>query len=111
LLRLDGGLDGEVLRLLTHQNRGSRHRKDNAKNDRGRDPEQGFRLGDIGARRDRALRLRLRSGRQAGAVELRSDFRRFGPLPRFIVTTRDNGRRAGRLRVVGLVRADRPAWV
>jgi hypothetical protein len=38
LLRLDGGLDGEVLRLLTHQDCGSRHRKDNSENDGRRDP-------------------------------------------------------------------------
>jgi hypothetical protein len=111
LLRFDGGLDGEVLRLLTHQDRGSRHRKDNSKDDRRCDPEQGFRLGDIGARRDRALDLCLRSGRQAGAVELGRYFRRLGRLHRFVMTGRDHRRRTGRLRVVGLVRPDRPARV
>ena len=111
LLRFDGGLDGEVLRLLTHQDRGSRHREDNAKDDRGRDPEQGFRLGDIGARRDRAPDLRIRSGCQAGAVEPGRYSQRLGRLHRFVVTGRNNRRRAGRLRVVGLVRPDRPARV
>ena len=91
MLRLDGGLDGEVLRLLTHQDCGSGHRKDNSKDDRRRDPEQAFRLGDFGAWSNRALHLRLRSGRQAGAVELRRHFGRFGPLPRFIVTACETG--------------------
>ena len=107
LLRLDGGLDGEVLRLLTHQDCGSGHRKDNSKHDRRRDPEQALRLGDFGAWSNRALHLRVRSGRQAGAVELRRHFGRFGPLPRFIVTACDNGRRVERAPVVGLVRSDR----
>jgi hypothetical protein len=107
LLRLDRGLDGEVLRLLTHQDCGSGHRKDNSKDDRRRDPEQGFRLGDFDAWRNRALHLRLRSGSQAGAVELRRHFGRIGPLPRFIATARDNGWRVGRVPVVGLVRSDR----
>jgi hypothetical protein len=39
LLRFDGGLDGQVLRLLTHQDRGSGHRKDDSKDDRRGDPE------------------------------------------------------------------------
>ena len=107
LLRLDGGLDGEVLRLLAHQDCGPGHRKDNSKNDRRRDPEQAFRLGGFGARRNRALHLRLRSGRQAGTVELRRHFGRVGPLHRFIVTARDDGRSVERAPVVGLVRSDR----
>ena len=107
LLRLDGGLDGEVLRLLTHQDCGAGHRKDNSKDDRRGDPEQALRLGDFGAWSNRALHLRLRSGRQAGAVELRRHFGRLGPLPGFIATARDNGWRVERVPVVGLVRSDR----
>jgi hypothetical protein len=111
LLRLDRGLDREVLRLLTHQDRDSRHRENNAKDDRRCDPEQGLRLGDIGARRDRALDFRLRSGRQAGAVELGRDFRRLGRLHGFVVAAGDNSWGAERVPVVGLTRPDRFGWI
>jgi hypothetical protein len=39
LLRLDRGLDGEILRLLTHQDRGCRYRENNSEDDRRPDPE------------------------------------------------------------------------
>jgi hypothetical protein len=107
LLRLDGGLDGEVLRLLTHQDCGPGHGKDNSKDNRRRDPDQSFRLGDFGPRRDRALGFRLRSRRQTGTVELRRHFWRFGPLPRFIVASRDNRGSFGPVAIVRLVRSDR----
>ena len=107
MLRLDRGLDREVLRLLTHQDRGPGHRKDNSKDDRRPNPEQPFRLGAFGARSNGALHLRFRSGRQAGAVELRRHLGRVGPLPGFILTACDNGRSAGRVPIVRLVRPDR----
>ena len=107
LLRLDGGLDGEILRLLTHQDCRSGHRKDNSKDDRRSDPEQGFRLGDFDAWRNRALHLRLRPGSQAGAVELRRHLGRVGPLPRVIATARDDGWSVGCVSIVRLVWSDR----
>jgi hypothetical protein len=111
LLRLDGRLDGEVLRLLPHEDCSSRHRKDNSENDGRRDPQQALRLGDFGARRDGALNLRLGSGRHAGAVEFGRDFRGLGPLHGFVATGRDHRRRAGLSGIIRPARPDRPAWV
>jgi len=44
LLRLDGRLDGEVLRLLPHEDCRSRHRKDNSENNSRGDPQQALGL-------------------------------------------------------------------
>jgi hypothetical protein len=111
LLRLDGLLDGQVLRLLTHQNCGARNGKDNSKDDCSGNPEQAFWLGDLSAWRDRTLDFYLRSGHEGGAVEFGSDFRRLVRLKRFVATARDNSWPAERVPVVGLTRSDRLSWV
>jgi hypothetical protein len=111
LLRLDRGLDSEVLRLLTHQNCSASHSKDNSKDDRRGNPEQAFWLGDLGARRDRTLDLRLRSGREVGAVEFGGDFRRLGRLHGVVVAACDNSWRAERVPIVGLTRSNRLSWI
>jgi hypothetical protein len=93
LLRLDGRLDREVLRLLAHQDRSSRHGKYNAKKDSRCNPQPWFRLGDVDPRRDRSLDLRIRPDSQAGAVHLGRHFGRVGGVRRFVATGHNNRRR------------------
>jgi hypothetical protein len=111
LLRLDGGLDGEVLRLLPHEDCRCRHRKDNSENDGRRNPQQALGFGDFGAWRDGALNFRLRSPAHAGAVEFGRDFWGLGPLHGFVATGGAHRRRTGLLGTVRPVRSDRPACV